>query len=66
MGMPKLKIDHISPTAAEEAAINAGIEADPDARELDDEWFALAKPASEVMPPELYKKLVGGRPKGST
>jgi uncharacterized protein (DUF4415 family) len=52
------------PTPEEEAAINAGIAADPDARELDDEWFAQARPASEVMPPELYAKLVAGRPRG--
>jgi uncharacterized protein (DUF4415 family) len=32
-------------TAAEEARIEAGIEADPDTFELDDKWFAKAKPA---------------------
>lgn len=66
--MPKLKVEHISPTPEEEAAINAGIAADPDARELDDEWFAQAKPASEFYPPETYAALVAmkrprGRPK---
>lgn len=62
--MPKFKIGHISPTAEEEAAINAGIAADPDTRELDDEWFSQARPASEVMPPEVYAELVAKRPRG--
>jgi uncharacterized protein (DUF4415 family) len=52
------------PTHSEEAAINAGIAADPDARELDDQWFAEAKPASEVMPPDVYAALVAKRPRG--
>ncbi len=56
--MPKLKVGHISPTPDEEAAINAGIAADPDARELDAEWFAKAKPASEVLPPDVYATLI--------
>ncbi|MDO9227776.1 MAG: BrnA antitoxin family protein [Pseudomonadota bacterium] len=56
------------PTAEEDAAINAGIAADPDARELGDEWFAQAKPASEFYPAETYAALVAmkrppGRPK---
>ena len=56
------------PTPEEEAAINEGIAADPDAHELDDEWFAQAKPASEFYPPEIYTALVAmkrprGRPK---
>ena len=62
--MPKLKVGHISPTPDEEAAINAGIAADPDARELDAEWFAKAKPASEVLPPDVYATLVAKRPRG--
>jgi uncharacterized protein (DUF4415 family) len=66
--MPKLKIGHISPTPEEDAAINAGIAADPDARELDAEWFAQAKPASEFYQSETYAALVAmkrprGRPK---
>jgi uncharacterized protein (DUF4415 family) len=32
-------------TAAEKARIEAGIEADPETFELDDKWFAKAKPA---------------------
>src|SRR5687767_15602761 len=31
-------------TADEDARLEAGIEADPDAHELDDAWFAKAKP----------------------
>lgn len=62
--MPKLKSGHISPTPKEESAINAGIAADPDARELDDEWFAKAKPASEALSPEMYAALVARRPRG--
>ena len=66
--MPKLKVGHISPTPEEEAAINAGIAVDEEARELDDEWFANAKPASEAFAPETYAALVAmkrprGRPK---
>jgi len=37
--MPKLKPGHISPTKAEDAAINAGIAADPDTYELGEEEF---------------------------
>ncbi|MDE0024002.1 MAG: BrnA antitoxin family protein [Spirochaetaceae bacterium] len=48
--MPPLKPDHISPTGDENAAINAGIAADPDAFELDAEWFRNARPAIEVDP----------------
>ncbi len=52
--MPRLKATHVSPTPEEDAAINAGIAADPDAPELDDPWFARAKPAIEV-DPELVR-----------
>lgn len=48
--MPKLKPGHISPTPAEEYAINVGIATDPEASELDDAWFERAQPASEVVP----------------
>ena len=48
--MPKLKPGHISPTDEEEAAIQAGIAADPDNPELDAEWFATAKTFAEVYP----------------
>ncbi len=59
--MPKLKVGHISPTDEEDAAINAGIAADPDAFELDAEWFKRARPAAEVLPPEVYAGLVAMR-----
>ena len=37
-------------TAAEEARIKAGIEADPDTFELNDAWFAKAKLSPEPSP----------------
>lgn len=52
------------PTPEEDAAINAGIAADPDSHELDAEWFAKAKPANEVLSPEVYAALVTKRPRG--
>jgi len=55
--MPKLKPGTIWPTSEEEAMIQAGIDADPDARELDDEWFARARPAREVLTPAVYAAL---------
>ncbi len=66
--MPKLKPGPIIPSHDEAAAINAGIAADPDARELDNEWHKGAKPASEAFAPETYAALVAmkrprGRPK---
>ena len=44
----------IYPTEEEEAEINAQIAADPDEFELDDEWFANAKPTHELFP-EFYQ-----------
>ena len=44
----------------EEARIQAGIAADPDNPEITEEQFARMRPASEVLPPELYAKLVRG------
>jgi uncharacterized protein (DUF4415 family) len=66
--MPKLKPGTIIPTRDESAAINAGIAADPDARELDSKWHKGAKPANEAFAPQLYAALVAmkrprGRPK---
>ncbi|MFT3778018.1 MAG: BrnA antitoxin family protein [Ottowia sp.] len=49
------------PTPEEDARINAGIAADPDAPELDDAWFARARPASEALPPEVYQGLLAIR-----
>ena len=48
--MPKLKPSTIIPTAAEDAANRAAIQSDPDTFELDAEWFARARPATEVHP----------------
>jgi uncharacterized protein (DUF4415 family) len=62
--MPRLKDGHISPSPEEDAAIQAGIAADPDARELDDEWFAAARPAGEVLPPRVYAALTDKRARG--
>lgn len=44
----------IIPTEEEDAEINAQIAANPDAYELDDEWFARAKPTHEFFP-EWYQ-----------
>ena len=48
--MPKLKPSTIWPTPDEEATIYQGIAEDPDAFELDEEWFQRARPAVEVEP----------------
>jgi uncharacterized protein (DUF4415 family) len=58
----KLKLRRNTPT--EEAAIQAGIDADPENPEWTAEDFAQARPASEVMPPELYQALVERRVRG--
>jgi uncharacterized protein (DUF4415 family) len=59
------------PTAAENASIQAGIDADPDNPELDDAFFAKAKPVAEALGAEMAAKLTAmrrprGRPVGST
>ena len=46
----KRTFDEIAAQEGEEAAIQAGIEADPDAFELDADWFRHASPAHEMMP----------------
>ena len=48
--MPKLKHTDIAPTFEEDAAVRAGIAADPDACELTAGDFARMKPASELTP----------------
>lgn len=48
--MPKLKPGTIWPTQEEDAAIDAGIAADPESFELNEDWFADARPAREVIP----------------
>ena len=60
--MPKLKPGTIVPTPEEDAAIDAGIAADPDTQELDDAWFERARPAS-VVDPVLVARACRGRGK---
>ena len=48
--MSKTKPDIVLPTQEEDAAIRAGIAADPDTRELGAEDMARMRPASEVLP----------------
>ncbi len=48
--MPKLRPDDVPLTQEENAAVMAGIAADPDTFEADDEWFNRARPATEVEP----------------
>ena len=48
--MPKLKPGDVGLTPEEDAEINRQIAEDPDDFELDDEWFARAKPMTDVMP----------------
>jgi uncharacterized protein (DUF4415 family) len=56
-----LSFDEIAERYGEEAAIAAGIAADPDARELTDDDFARMRPASEVIPTivEAYRRTRG-------
>ncbi len=52
--MPRPKGVDLTPnTPEEDAAINAGIAADPDTFEWTDEDFANARPAAEMMPKEM-------------
>ena len=50
-----MTFDEIAAKYGEEVAINAGIAADPDTFELDEEWFKRARPAIEV-DPDLVKR----------
>ena len=52
------------PTPEEDAAINKGIAEDPDARELDDAWFARARPIWDFpdLVADLQKHSYLGRP----
>ncbi len=56
--MKELTFEEIKKLYGEEAAINAGIAADPDTFELDEEWFKEARPAREVHP-ELFEDSSG-------
>ena len=51
-------------TPEEEAAINRGVAQDLDNPELDEGFFASARPAREVMTPSVYAELVGRRRRG--
>ncbi|MGS0742888.1 BrnA antitoxin family protein [Glaciimonas sp. GG7] len=62
--MPKLKPGTIIPSDEEEAQIQAGIDADPDNPELSEEFFKNARPAREMLPPELYAALTAKPPRG--
>ncbi len=69
--MPKLKAGTQLPTAKDDAAIDAGIAADADARELLQTWESQAKPAHEALPAQMFEALVAmkrprGRPKSET
>ena len=44
-----LTFDEIEAQYGEEAAIDAGIAADPDTVEIDADWFAQARPTSDVI-----------------
>ena len=65
--MPSLESDTGIPTPQEDAIINAGIAADPDASELADVWFRGARPASEIVPHIVERShRVRGKQKGPT
>ncbi|MBP6020448.1 MAG: BrnA antitoxin family protein [Burkholderiaceae bacterium] len=67
--MPTLKSNTIIPSALEDESIAQGIASDPNAREWQDQDFADAKPAREVLSqhlnPEVAAALLAqrGRPK---
>lgn len=60
--MPRAKRHSVEITDEEEARIQAGIASDPDNPELTDEQLAQARPAREVLPPELFAALAKRRP----
>jgi len=51
-------------TPEEDAEIQRGIDADPDAQEWTDEMRAGAQPAAEVMPATIYAELTAPRRRG--
>ena len=59
--MSKVKRDIVFPTPGEDAAIRAGIAADPDTRELATGETARMRPATEVLPHvvERYRRTRG-------
>ena len=44
----KMTFDEIAEEYGEDTAVNVGIVRDPDTVELDEEWFAKARPATKV------------------
>jgi uncharacterized protein (DUF4415 family) len=55
----------VMPTPEEDEVINAGIAADPDTYEADDEWFKKARSAKDFFSPEQYAALTAAkRPRG--
>ena len=48
--MPELRPDDIPLTREENAVARAGIAADPDTFEADEEWFKRARPTAEMEP----------------
>ena len=48
--LAEMTFEEIKKQYGEQAAIDAGIAADPDTFELDEEWFERARPAREVDP----------------
>ena len=62
-----MTFDEIANKYGVEAAINAGIAADPDTIELDDEWFKRARPAVEVAPELVaYSRRTRGKQRAPT
>ena len=54
-----MTFDEIAAKYGEEAAINAGIAADPDTFELDEEWFKRARPPVKWHRTLLYRRTRG-------
>ena len=55
--MPKLKPDTIFPTPEEERQIASAIASDSDDFEIDEDWIAQARPASEVFGEQTMQAL---------
>lgn len=60
--MPHVNRHPLAISDEEEAAIQAGIAADPDNPELTDEQLSNLRPAQEALPPELYAALAKRKP----